>query len=313
MDFSTLIGLVMGVAILVSAILIGDIPLENLIKPEALLIVMGGTLTAVLVSFPTKTLFKSFGALKQCFYQESYTTEDCAQYLTDIASFVRANGLLPLENLIHAIEIPFLQKGLTLILDNRPENFIRDNLSTEIEITFKEQNDFARVFEAAGGYAPTMGLIGAVIGLIHVVQVVHDPIALGQGVAGAFSATLYGVALSNLFLLPIAGKLKQRARHEWFKKTILLEGIMSIRSGEHPLVLEEKLFAYVQESSGESAVMQQMQEKLHAQRHQNQKKQYAQKPIPPVASQPIREVETSGLPNQFPIPVSEMDENTLIY
>lgn len=248
MDFSTIFGLIMGVAILGLALILGEVPLTTLLKPEALLIVFGGTLTAVMVSFPTKTLLQAFRAVRQCFYLETYTIEDCVQYLTDIAGFARSQGLLPLQRMMHTIEIPFLRKGLALIVDNRPESFIRESLATELEISYRDQMDFARVFEAAGGYAPTMGLIGAVIGLIHVVQIFHDPVALAQGVAGAFSATLYGVALSNLFLLPMAGKMKQRARQDWFKKTLLLEGLMSIRDGEHPLILEEKLFAFVDET-----------------------------------------------------------------
>lgn len=245
MDFATIAGLLLGGLILVGSLLIGNVPMSVLIKPEAMLIVFGGTMTAVLVSFSFTTLWQACQALSRCFYRENYNTQDCVDYITQVASFVRSEGILAMEALLDRVEIPFLRKGLCLIVDNRPELFVRESLGTEIEISFREEMDHARVFEAAGGYAPTMGLIGAVIGLIHVVQTFHDPVALGKGVASAFSATLYGVALSNLLLLPLAGKLKQRARDEWFRKTLILEGLMSIRAGEHPVLLEEKLKAYV--------------------------------------------------------------------
>jgi chemotaxis protein MotA len=249
MDFATIIGLSLGVLILAISLVIGEVPVSILFKPEALLIVVGGTATAVLISFSAATLQSALKGMRKCFYVEPFDLSECVNYVTQISSFVRSNGLLSLQNFLQGIELPFLQKGLSLLVDNRPESFIRESLSTEIEISFREDMDHARVFEAAGGFAPTMGLIGAVIGLIHVVQTFHDPVALGKGVASSFSSTLYGVALSNLFLLPIAGKLRQIARDAWFQKTLLLEGILSIRMGEHPLILEEKLNAYVKNSS----------------------------------------------------------------
>jgi chemotaxis protein MotA len=139
------------------------------------------------------------------------------------------------------------------VLDNRTEKFIRESLSTEIEVIYREDMNHARIFETAGGYAPTMGIIGAVIGLICVVQSFQDPSQLGKGVASSFSATLYGVALANLFLLPLAGKLRQRAREDWFIRTLLLEAILSVRLGEHPLLVEERLNAFAASARQENA------------------------------------------------------------
>lgn len=248
MDLATLLGLVFGFIILVISMILGQVPLGILLKPDALLIVFGGTFTAVLVSFSMATLLASIRSVIQCFYQEPYTARDCIDYLTEVAMFVRTEGILQLQGLVDGIPIPMMRKGLNLIIDNRSEMFVRESLSTEIEIQYRESMDHSRVFEVAGGYAPTMGIIGAVIGLIHVVQSFHDPVELGKGVAGAFSATLYGVALSNLFLLPLAGKLRQRARNDWFQKNLILEGLMSIRVGEHPVVLEEKLSAFANDA-----------------------------------------------------------------
>ncbi len=251
MDKATVFGLILGFAILTTALFLGNVSMQTLLQPEALLIVFGGTTTAVLVSFSGRALTSALAALRRCFFHERFSTHDCVSYITEIAGFVRSEGILALQPLIDDVEIPFVRKGLQLLVDNRSAHFLRDSLATDIEITYRDDMDNSRVFEAAGGFAPTMGIIGAVIGLIHVVGAFHNPEQLAQGIAGAFSATLYGVALSNLFLLPIAGKLRQRARDEWFRKTLLLEGIMSIQAGDHPIVTEEKLMSFINEIGGD--------------------------------------------------------------
>ncbi len=247
MDKATVFGLLLGFGILASVIVLGNVPLATLLQPEALLIVFGGTFTAVLISFSGQALQRALKGLRQCFFHEAFSTLECIDYITDIAAYVRTEGMLALQPLIPNIDIAFVQKGAQLLVDNRPENFIRDSLATDIEVSYRNDMDNSRVFESAGGFAPTMGIIGAVIGLIHVVGSFNNPEVLAHGVASAFVATLYGVAISNLFFLPLAGKLRQRARDEWFRKTLLLEGILSIQSGEHPIVTEEKLRAFLSE------------------------------------------------------------------
>lgn len=245
MELSTITGLALGLVILVLALLLGHVPLETLLNPEALLIVFGGTLTATIISFNQRTLMNAIGALRGGTPESRLHTSEAIQYVMEVVGFVRDEGILALQPVLESIEIPFFRKGLHLVLDNRTEKFVKDSLSTEIEVIYRETLDYARVYETAGGFAPTMGIIGAVIGLIFIVQSFSDPSQLGKGVASAFSATLYGVALSNLFLLPIAGKLRQRARDEWFIRTLLLEAVLSIRSGEHPMLIEERLNAFI--------------------------------------------------------------------
>ena len=252
MDKATISGLLLGLGILIAVVLLGHVPLHILFKPEALLIVFGGTFTTVLISFSPRELADAGHNLKRCFLHEDYSTVGCIHYITDVANFVRSEGILALQPLIPDVDIPFVRKGLQLIVDNRTEQFVQDSLSTDIEVSYRDDMDHARVFESAGGYAPTMGIIGAVIGLIQVSGTFQNPELLASGVAGAFVATLYGVALSNLFLLPLAGKLRQRARDAWFKKTLLLEGIMSIRSGDHPMITEEKLRGFLSNVSSSS-------------------------------------------------------------
>lgn len=244
-DLTALAGLVFGLVIIVAGILMGHVPINTILNPEAILIVFGGTLTATLVSFDQNTLNRSIDAMVQCFYKQQLTISECVTYMMDVVGYVRKQGMLSLNATLNQIDIPFLKKGLSLVIDNRDEQFIRNSLSTELEVVYREEMDYARVFETAGGYAPTMGIIGAVIGLIHVVSSFDDPAQLGVGIAQAFGATLYGVALANLLLLPIAGKLKQKARDQWLMKTLLLEGIISLRNGEHPYLVEEKLTAFL--------------------------------------------------------------------
>lgn len=251
MDRSTFIGLGLGLVILLAAMALGHVPLKTLLNPEALLIVFGGTITATMVGFHQKTILGAWSALFGSNPESQKSVPEAVAYVMDVVMFVRDEGILAIQPMLEQIEPPFLRKGLMLVLDNRPEQFVRDSLSTELEVVYRESMDQARVFETAGGFAPTMGIIGAVIGLIHVVQTFHDPAQLGKGVANAFSATLYGVALSNLFLLPLAAKLRQRARDEWFIRTLLLEGILSIRAGEHPMIIEERLNAFSSRHSNE--------------------------------------------------------------
>jgi chemotaxis protein MotA len=250
MELSTVSGLALGFVILALALVLGHVPLETLFNPEALLIVFGGTMTATMVGFNQATLLNALNALRGGTAEGRLDTRETIQYVMEVVGFVRDEGILALQPIIESIEIPFFKKGLNLVLDNRTEKFVRDSLTTEIEVIYRQNMDCARVYETAGGYAPTMGIIGAVIGLIYIVQAFNDPAQLGRGVASAFSATLYGVALSNLFLLPVAGKLRQRARDEWFIRTLLLEAILSIRSGEHPMLIEERLNAFIYTPEG---------------------------------------------------------------
>lgn len=244
MDRSSIVGIGLGLIILAAAMALGHVPIKTLLNPEALLIVFGGTLTTTLVGFNQRTIMNALKALSTSTPEGRLPLNDAVTYVMDVVLFIRDEGILAIQPMLETIELPFFRKGLMLVLDNRPEKFIRDSLSTEVEVVYRENMDYARVFETAGGFAPTMGIIGAVIGLIHVVQAFKDPAQLGQGVANAFSATLYGVALSNLFLLPLAAKLRQRAKDEWYIRTLLIESILSIRAGEHPMLIEERLNAF---------------------------------------------------------------------
>jgi len=245
MNLSPIVGLLFGGAILAAAVALSGINVATLFQPEALLIVFGGTMASVVISFSVSGLLGAVSAFFRCLFYKHVSNHDQINYISEIASYVRAEGILAVRPMLGGIEIPFIRKGLELMMDNRKADFMRDTLSTDMEVTYRDAMDNARLFEAAGGYAPTMGIIGAVIGLIHTVSGFNNPDLLAQGIAGAFSATLWGVAIANLFLLPVAAKLRQQAREDWFQKTILLEGILSIQRGDHPIITEERLMAFI--------------------------------------------------------------------
>lgn len=246
---TTIITLIAGIGILALALLLGQAPLLALFSPEAILMVFGGTCAATCLSFKQKTIRDAWSGIRFAFMDDNLTPQGALDYAMDVARFIRDQGMLALQPMLASIELPILRKGLSMVLDNCAPEFIRDSLTTETEVMYRQQADAARVLETAGGYAPTMGIIGAVIGLMHVVQSLQNPEDLGQGVASAFCATLFGVAFANMLLLPMAARLKQQARDEGFINAMLIEAVMSMARREHPLILEEKLAAYVGKES----------------------------------------------------------------
>ncbi len=245
MDFGTLIGLVLGLVIVSVSLLIGGVPIQTIIQPEAILVVFGGTLTALLINYSPADIHSALFMMTKALRTEDLEAEEVIDYIVDAAIYIRSKGLLAVQPLLSHVDIPYLQIGLQMIVDNQPTDHIRSQLQTELEVSYRRQNQLAKIYETAGGFAPTMGIIGAIIGLIQIMNMLKAPDQLGHGIAQAFIATLYGVGAANLLLLPLAGKLKQRAKDEWFLKSIMLHGILSIREGHHPNRIKEELDAYL--------------------------------------------------------------------
>ena len=243
------IALLSGIIVLVGAMVLAHLPLETLWHPAGWFLVLGGTLCAVLVSFSPQQVRAALGEafrLKLDKRNKATLIED----LVDISRFVRQRGSLALQPLLDDLKEsqPYLGKGLAALSDNTPADIVNDTLTTELELRYREGLEKARLLESAGGYAPTMGLMGALLGLMQTVQGFQNQLNLhdlGVGVAGAFSATLLGIALANLLLLPLAAKLKERARQQWLNDLLVLQTIQSIQAGEHPLGLQQKLNAYL--------------------------------------------------------------------
>ena len=244
MDKISLAGVVMGlVAILGGQYLEGG-SIGSLVQPTALLIVLGGTLGAVLLQSPVHAFKRGVVMARWVWVppviEQKRTVDDILRW----AQLSRREGLLALENFIPGIKDPFTRKGLQLLVDGADPERIRELLEVDINTFEDEMRQSAKVWESAGGYSPTIGILGAVMGLIHVMENLSDPSKLGAGIAVAFVATIYGVGLANLVFLPMANKLKaQVARHVTYRE-MLVDGIIGIANGDNPRIIESRLRGY---------------------------------------------------------------------
>ncbi len=252
MDILTILGIVVGIsAILVGQTLEGG-SVHSIIQLTAALIVFGGTIGAVLINYPLHTIMLAIKNLKKVFFNPKINPRELIKQIGEFATIARKEGLLALEPKIKEIDDPFFAKGLQLIVDGTEPQTTREIL--EVDMAYAEEYDLssAKVFESAGGYAPTIGILGAVLGLIHVMENLAEPEKLGAGIAVAFVATVYGVGSANLFWLPLAGKMKQKIREETIIKEMLIEGLIGLSEGENPKRLEEKLEGFLKASEKEA-------------------------------------------------------------
>jgi chemotaxis protein MotA len=243
-DIASIFGVVLAVGGILGGLLIEGGKLGDVAQFTAALIVLGGTAGAVMVSLPLKTLLGGLKRLGGVFFASKVELSLMTEQVIGFATKARKNGLVSLEQEAFAIEDPFLKKALTLAVDGTDLQEIRKML--ELEITLEEQHAEAeaKVFELAGGYAPTVGIIGAVMGLIQVMKNLANIDEVGHGIAVSFVATLYGVGLANLFLLPAANKIKARTHAETQRKEMILEGVAGIVEGLNPKLIRAKLESY---------------------------------------------------------------------
>lgn len=245
MDSLSIIGLFLGIAaILVGQHLEGG-HLGTLLNGPAILIVLGGTFGAVMLQSPLPTFLRGMRMLGWVFMPPRLAAETAIEKLVNWSNIARKEGLLGLENIEETEADPFTRKGLQLLVDGSEPDSIRGIM--EVEITTKEHHDLsaARIFESMGGYSPTIGIIGAVLGLIQVMGNLSDPGKLGSGIAVAFVATIYGVGAANLIFLPIATKLKNIIHGHVRYREMIVEGMASIAEGENPRNIETKLLGFI--------------------------------------------------------------------
>ena len=212
-----------------------------LLQPAAALIVIGGTLAATLITYSPGAVAD---AVREALRSFTSRDEDLGALSTDLVEMaVRAHrgGVLALEADIERVDDEFLRNGLALVVDGVEPALLRDLLATEMRARETLDDEATRIFEAAGGYAPTFGILGAVLGLIHVMKGLGTPGALGGGVAVAFVATVYGLALANLLLLPLAGRLRERAVATGRRRELVLEAVVALRSRMHPRLLAQTM------------------------------------------------------------------------
>ncbi|MDH7479793.1 MAG: flagellar motor protein [Syntrophomonadaceae bacterium] len=246
MDLTTLLGVALGICSLVIAFVLDGGHVLALLKPTAAMIVFGGTIGATAVGYTLEEL-KSVPRLFAIAFmeQQKFEVAELIQRLTGIADRARREGLLSLEQELPEISDSFLRQGLQLIIDGTDPELTRNMMETEMLAVEERHQVGIGMFEAAGGFAPTMGIIGTVMGLVHVLSNLQDPSSLGPSIALAFIATFYGVGSANLVWLPIANKLKNRSNKEKIVKEMVMEGILSIQAGENPTIIREKLLSFI--------------------------------------------------------------------
>ncbi|GAB6068073.1 flagellar motor protein [Methylothermus subterraneus] len=246
MDLLSLLGFFLGIMAVVGGNLLEGGKLAFLVNGPAFLIVLGGTLGAVMLQTPPNLFVNALRDLQWVVSLPRIDLSQRIQRIVQWSALARKEGLLGLESELEREPDGFVRKGLQLLVDGNETEIIRDCL--ELEMYAKEQQALhaAKVFEAMGGYAPTLGILGAVLGLIQVMQNLTDPEKLGHGIATAFVATIYGVGFANLVFLPIAGKLKAHIRKITLLRQVTIEGLVAIAEGENPRNIELKLNGFLE-------------------------------------------------------------------
>jgi len=247
MDLTSIGGILFGVGMILLGQKIEGGHVGSILVLSAGMIVIGGTIGAVMLAFPTKDFVRGVKMLGMVFLDRKSDLPGLAKQIVDLASIARRDGVLALEAKLGEVQDPFLKRALGYVVDGVDASVTRDSLETAMESEAGEATIGAKVWESAGGFSPTIGILGAVLGLIHVMENLSDPSKLGGGIAVAFVGTVYGVGSANLFFLPFASKLKRKIQLAKEQQTLIMEGVLAIQEGLNPRVLEEKLRAYTGE------------------------------------------------------------------
>lgn len=247
-------GPLIGIVVALFAILVGN-ALEgghfgSIIGGPAALIVVGGTIGAVMVQYPMGTLLEALRAAGRTFKKPSQDGAKLVDEIVDYANRARRDGILALEKAAGNASDPFLRKALMMAVDGADSATLRETMEITMHQFEETGEDAAKAFEAAGGYSPTVGIIGAVLGLIHVMSNLSDIAAVGSGIAAAFVATIYGVAVANIIFLPLGGRIKLRLREEMTLKELSLVGVLAIQEGMNPKLVRERLSEFVHAEGG---------------------------------------------------------------
>ena len=246
MDIITLLGLLLALGSIVIGYLMSHGILFALLKPASALIVIGGTFGATIVSFPVKTIRKFPAILNIAFKKTHIDLKEHITYFKEISIKSRKEGLLSLESEIIDNDLdPFIKKGLQMVVDGIDPQAVKSVLETKLDNLSARHEDCIEMFTAAGGYAPTMGIVGTVTSLIIVLSNLSDVAKMGTEIASAFAATLYGLVTANLFWLPISSKLKEINKEELIEKELIIEAILLIQEGVNPNTLVNKLASYL--------------------------------------------------------------------
>ena len=245
MDKISVLGLLIGIAAIVGGQILEGGSVGSLSQPTALVIVLGGTMGAVMLQSPYATFVRGMRMVRWVWYPPVIDPQALIRQITVWSQLSRREGLLALENSLNQLKDPFARKGLQLLVDGAEPERLREVLEVEIDAFEQQQRAAARIWEAAGGYSPTIGILGAVLGLIHVMENLSEPSKLGAGIAVAFVATIYGVGLANLVFLPMSNKLKAHIHRLIVHREMLVDGLVGIANGDNPRIIESRLQGYI--------------------------------------------------------------------
>ncbi len=249
MNVSTLMGILAGFLLIVGAIVMGG-NASSFINPQAMLIVVGGTLAATLVSFSLERVSKLPALLGVAFSEQSYRPYATIEELVELTATARAEGLLALEDAANNMDSPFLRKGLMLVVDGIEPELVREIMETELGF-LEERHQFGiDMFDQMGSLSPAFGMIGTLIGLIQMLAGLDNR----AGLATALVTTLYGTLLANLLFVPLAGQLRMKNNQEVIMKEVMLEGILSIQAGDNPRIVREKLVSFLTQAERETEI-----------------------------------------------------------
>lgn len=246
MDVLSLVGVVLAFAAILGGNFLDGGHVQALVQLPAFVIVGGGTSGAIMIQTPMSTFLRALKMVIWVFIPPKLAPEQAIEKIVSWSNIARKEGLLGLESMSESENDIFARKGLQLLVDGNEPETIRGILEVDMDAKEHQAMQSARVFESMGGYSPTIGIIGAVMGLIHVMDNLADPSKLGGGIATAFVATIYGVGMANLFFLPMSNKLKSHVHRQIQFREMIVEGLISIAEGENPRNIETKLQSYLQ-------------------------------------------------------------------
>jgi chemotaxis protein MotA len=245
MDLATIVGLILAWASVISLVYIEGGSLGSLMNMGAGILVIGGTLGATMIGSAKEDLLDLPNVMRNAFLGKNQPLDATINTLVNLSRTVRKEGLLSLEKLSESISDPFFKKAIQIVVDGLDADQVRTILETDLELLEERHKRGQRFFTVMGGFSPTLGIIGTVLGLVHMLANISSPDTMGPAIAAAFIATLYGVSTANLLYLPIANKLKRQSEEERLARRVVLEGILSIQAGDNPRILEEKLLSFL--------------------------------------------------------------------
>ena len=244
MDFATIIGLILGTALLLGAVMV-DGPIGPFIHIPSFCITIGGAFTGILINFPISSVKNAVSVIKQCFLVKLPSEDSVIERFKAFAVTARRDGLLALENELEQVDDKFLKRGLEMVVGGSTREDLTAILDTEIAYIEHRHQSGKKLLDAMGAAAPAFGMIGTLIGLIQMLRTLDDPSKIGGGMAVALLTTLYGALVANFICIPLAGKLEMRSREEVLIRELMLSGLTCLVDGHPPRVVEERLVAFV--------------------------------------------------------------------